>query len=76
MLNDCPNELHLDIHIVNHVCFLDLTVDCNLSWKFHVNCVNDKIARGVSMLKKCSHFIHGEYLRSRYFAFVKFLLSI
>ena len=54
LLNDCPNELHFDMLIVNlvdQVCYLCLTVDCNLSWKFHENCVNNKIARGVSLLK-------------------------
>ena len=54
LLNDCPNELHFDIHIANrvdYVCYL-VTIDCNLSWKFHVNCVDYKIARGISLLKK------------------------
>ena len=55
LLNDCLNELHFDINLVNrsaYVCYLGLTVDCNFSWKFHINCVNDKIARGASRLKK------------------------
>ena len=28
------------------------TFDRNLSWKFQVNCINDKTARGVSQLKQ------------------------
>ena len=55
---------------VDYVCYLGLTVDFSLSWKFHVNCVNDKIAREISLIQKCSHFMPGECLRSLYFAFI------
>ena len=73
LFNDCLSKLHFDIHIANrvdYVCYLGLTVDCNFTWKFQVNCVKDKIARGVSLLKKCSHFMPDEFLRSIYFAFI------
>ena len=73
LLNNCQNELHFDIHSVNrvdYVCYLSLTVDCNFSLKFHVNCGIDKIARSLSLLRKCSHFMPGECLRSIYFAFI------
>ena len=55
LLKDCPNEMDFNIHVVNridYVCYLSLIFECNLSWKLQVNCVNDKIARVVSLLKE------------------------
>ena len=47
--------MDFNIHVVNridYVCYLSLIFECNLSWKLQVNCVNDKIARVVSLLKE------------------------
>ena len=55
------------------VNFFNLIIVClyfNHSINSDVNYVNDKIARGVKLLKKYSHFVPGECLRSIYFAFI------
>jgi hypothetical protein len=69
----CPNILHFDAHDVkrvNFVRYLGLIIDSDLTWKQHVQCVNDRITKGVALIKKCSHFMPSECLIQMYCAFI------
>ena len=69
----CPNILHFDVHDVkrvNFVRYLGLIIDSDLTWKQHAQCVSDRIAKGVALIKKCSHFMPSECLIQMYYAFI------
>jgi hypothetical protein len=69
---NCPDVLHFDVHYVcrvNHICYLGLVIDSNLTWKQHIQCVNDKMSKGLAIMKKCSHFLPSSSLLQLYYAF-------
>ncbi len=74
LLNDCPNEKHFNIHVVNCVDYFRylglILIVIYPACKFPVNCVNNKIITGVSLLEKRSHFTPDECLCSIHFAVI------
>ena len=48
------STLNFDNHIVERVKqvhYLEFVIDTHLSWKFHINSIHDKFAKGLGMLK-------------------------
>ena len=45
-------------------------IDENLTWKTHVELVENKVSKGVGILFKASRFLNANFLRSIYFALV------
>ena len=69
---NCFNVLNFDAHDVvkvNVVYYLGLVIDCELTWKEHVQCVNDKIVKGLAIIKMCS-FMPLSCLLQLYYAFI------
>ena len=54
----------------NSLKFLGVMIDENLTWKTHVELVENKVSKSVGILFKASHFLNANCLRSIYFALV------
>ena len=54
----------------NSLKFLGVMIDENLTWKTHVELVENKISKSVGILFKASHSLNSKSLRSIYFALV------
>lgn len=66
------DNLHFDIHDVKKVDFVKyvgIIIDCHLSWKEHINSVNDKIVKGYALLKKC-FYLPKNCLLTMYYSFI------
>ena len=53
-----------------YVKFLGILLDEKLTWKFHIDYVNNKICRALFAIKQAKHFIHKESLLSLYNALI------
>ena len=51
--------------------FLGIHIDESLSWRHHVNYVNNKISRALYAIKQVKHFLPIESLHTLYFAFIQ-----
>ena len=68
-----PNSIKFDLHTVNSVSsvkYLGYFLDSHLKWRQHVINVNDKIAKGLCMLRLCKSFLPRNCLLNIYYAFV------
>ena len=54
----------------NSLKFLGVMIDENLTWKTHVELVENKVSKSVGILFKASRFLNANCLRSIYFALV------
>ena len=55
---------------VDHAKYLGVLIDNKLNWKYHINAVNLKLAKGAGLLAKIRHYVPGEVLKSLYFSFI------
>ena len=64
----------------NCVKFLGVLLDCNLSWKYHINELSKKLSRTVGIFYKIRHFVPCEILktlyRSLFYSFVSYGISV
>ena len=70
---NAPQTLNFDIHCVNRalsVKYLGFVLDYRLSWSEHILSVNDKIAKGVGLIKFCCKVLPHKCLLSMYYSFV------
>ena len=51
--------------------FLGIYIDESLSWRHHVNHINNKISRALYDIKQVKHFLPIESLHTLYFAFIQ-----
>ena len=53
--------------------FLGIYIDESLSWRHHVNYINNKISRALYAINEVKHFLHvpNESLHTLYFAFIQ-----
>ena len=51
--------------------FLGIYIDMSLSWRHHVNYINNKIARALYAIKQATHVLPIESLLTLYFAFIQ-----
>ena len=61
--NSCSLQLHIVLKIrkkkikyENHVCFLGVLLQCNLSWKSHLNELSEKLSRTIGSFYKIRHY--------------------
>ena len=58
------------VHRVNEVHYLGIIIDDKLCWKPHINCIRDKLAQGIGMLKICYSIFPRKCLLTIYYSFV------
>ena len=52
----------------NCVKFLGVLLDCNLSWKYHINELSKKLSRTIGIFYKIRHFVPCEILKTLYYS--------
>ena len=52
----------------NCVKFLSVLLDCNLSWKYHINELSKKLSRTVGIFHKIRRFVPCELLKTLYYS--------
>ena len=55
--------------------FLGLNIDESLTWKYHLNCINNKIARALFQIKQAKNILPVNSLRTLYLTMVHPYLS-
>ena len=66
-------KLLIDGQAINEVQktkFLGIVIDNQLTWKWHINYIAGKIARGIGMLIKARQFLNTVGLMSLYYSFI------
>ena len=66
-------KLLIDGQAINEVQktkFLGIIIDNQLTWKWHINYIAGKIARGIGMLIKARQFLNKVGLMSLYYSFI------
>ena len=81
-IKSISNELDITRHVfasqwsgqaineVQKTKFLGIVIDNQLTWKWHINYIAGKIARGIGMLIKARPFLNKVGLMSRYYSFI------
>ena len=72
-----PEVINFDFHSVNNITsvkYLGFVFDCNLNWHEHVINVNNKISKGLGMIKACRALLPHSCLLSIHYAYVYPLL--
>jgi hypothetical protein len=68
-----PNVIEFDGYIVLRVLsvrYLGFIIDCNLSWKEHILYVNEKVAKGLGLIRIGCKFLPKKCLLAMYYSFV------
>ena len=76
--NDNIDTIIFDDHIVkrvNEIRYLGIIIHDHLCWKSHINCVRDKVARGVGMLKMSYMCLPKQCLLTIYYSFIQSYLQ-
>ena len=55
----------------NSTKFLGIIIDEHLTWKYHLNHINNKISRALFAIKQMKHILPQESLRTLYFALIQ-----
>ena len=55
---------------VNSVRYLGLIIDDTLTWKSHIECIRDKLTKGLGMLKLCYSYMPKLCLINIYNSFI------
>ena len=63
-------KIKSEIQIKNSLKFVGVMIDENLTWKTHVELVENKISKSAGILFKASRSLNSKTLRSIYFALV------
>jgi hypothetical protein len=58
------------VHRVSEIRYLGIIIDEKLCWKSHINCVRDKLAKGIGMLKMCYSLLPKSCLLLVYYSFL------
>ena len=59
----------------NSIKFLGVTIDENLTWKNHVEVVENKISKNIGVLYKASHLLDFKNLLKIYLSFIHIYIS-
>lgn len=79
--NDLPLKLpkivvnNIDIKRENHIKFLGVLLDENLSWKTHISAIENKVSRNLGILRKAKPYLNLKSLKSLYFSFIHSYLT-
>ena len=66
---------NIEIKRENSVKFLDVIIDENLTWKNHIEVVENKISKNIGVLYRASHLLDLEDLQKIYFSFIHIYIS-
>ena len=55
--------------------FLGVYIDENLSWKYHIENVCNKVSKSIGILYKSRHVLNKQLLKQLYFAFIHSYLN-
>ena len=58
------------VHRVNEVRYLGIIIDDKLCWKPHINCIRDKLFKGVGMLKMYYSIFPRKCIQTIYYSYV------
>ena len=76
--NDNIDTIIFDDHVVkrvNEIRYLGIIIDDHLCWKSHINCVRDKVVRGVGMLTMSYMCLPKQCLLTIYYLFIQSYLQ-
>ena len=66
-------DLHIEghkIHESSETKFLGVYIDSNLTWKYHINSISRKIAKGIGIIMKARKLLDKESLVTLYHSFI------
>ena len=66
---------NIEIKIENSVKFLGLIIDENLTWKNHIQVVENKVSKNIGVLYRPSHLVDYKNLLKIYFSFIPIYIS-
>ena len=81
MCNSLPLQLpttifnKIEIKRENSVKFLDVIIDENLTWKNHIEVVENRISKNIGVLYRASHLLDFKNLLKIYFSFIRICIS-
>ena len=70
---DVDVKLLIDGEVIDEVQkkkFLGIIIDNKLSWKYHIDYIFGKIARGIGMIIKAREYLNKQGLSSLYYSFI------
>ena len=77
-LNKSPHQHDIKIHINNELLepkdyakYLGLSIDSKLTWRNHIDNVNNKLVKGVGILSKLRYYVNEKTLITLYNAFIQ-----
>ena len=79
--DDLPLQLpklfvnNIDIKRESAIKFLGVLLDENLSWKNHINVIENKVSKNLGILRKAKPYLDVKCLKSLYFSFVHSYLT-
>ena len=59
---------HTILDIIANDCEEKFNIEANLTWKYHLNEVKNKVARALFSIKQVKNVLSTEYIRTLYFA--------
>ena len=66
---------NIEIKRENSVKFLGIVIDENLTWKNHIEVVENKISKNIGVLYRASHLLDFKNLLKIYFSFIHIYIS-
>ena len=80
-MNSLPSQLptmtfnNIEIKRENSIKFLGVIIDENLTWKNHIEVVENKISKNIGVLYRASHLLDFKNLLKIYFSFIHVYIS-
>ena len=65
----------IEIKRENSIKFLGVIIDENLTWKNHIEVVENKISKNIGVLYRASHLLDFKNLMKIYFFFIRIYIS-
>ena len=81
MCDSLPSQLptmrfnNIEIKSENSIKFLGVIIDQNLTWKNHIEVVENKISKNIGVLYRASHLLDFKNLLKIYFSFIHIYIS-
>ena len=81
MCDSLPSQLptmtfnNIEIKRENSIKFLGVIIDENLTWKNHIEVVENKISKNIGVLYRASHLLDFKNLLKIYFSFIHIYIS-
>ena len=68
-INNSSNTSHPS-EMKNYIRYLGILIDSNLSWKFHVDYVSQKVSKTIGIIAKLRHFVPCHVLLTLYHSLI------